>query len=276
MKIFKFMQKEAYSLKHYGDSSDCIVFANGPSLKLSLEKQKVLDFIKNKKKFCVNNFPTSDDFFKLKPDYIVFMDPFFWSKNLYPEKKASYNEIYNSILKADWPITIFISSNAKNWNFFIDLPQKNENISIFYVNTNQSKYKRCSKKAFKEYKLNLAMPRVQNVTIASLFLAINCGFKNIYLLGADHTTHNSTVVKNDNILYEAKTYFYEDSKEIKYIPCYKSADAKETFTVAEWLFAWYNTFLTYEEVETYSKLSGSNIFNMSEESFIDAFERISL
>lgn len=265
--------KKAYELSHFGNNSDCIIFANGPSLKTSLAKSEVLDFIKDKKKFCVNNFPNSNEFFTLKPEFIVFMDPFFWSKNLYPEKKTSYMEIYNSILKVNWPVTIFIPAAAKEWNFFIDLPTKNNNISIFYINTRETNHEKGSKKAFEEYKFNLAMPRVQNVTIASLFIAINSGFKNIYLFGADHTTHNSTIVKDDNILYEAKSYFYENEKQIKYVPCYKSADAKETFSVSEWLYAWYTTFLTYEEVDKYAKSMECKIYNLSEESFIDAFER---
>ncbi len=264
--ISEFSKKISASNKKEG----CIVFANGPDLKDTLNDEKTLSFIQNKKKFCTNNFPATEYFYKLKPEFIVFMDPFFWAKDLYEEKRNSYQKIYENLMQTDWQITIFMPKAAQNWNFFIDLPMKNENIDIIYVNASENKYK--GKTEFREYALNLAMPNVLNVTISALFLGINLGFEKIHLYGANHS--NITDIKvEENILYEIKKYFYEDKMYENLTPCYSTPDRKKTKTISEFLYDWYLTFSAYEKLEEYSKYMGAKIYNLSKNSFIDAFER---
>jgi len=123
------------------------------------------------------------------------------------------------------------------------------------------------------YRKNLAMPRVQNVLTASIFLAMNIGYKKIFVVGADHSWHESIAISDKNILYLKNTRF-QDDKEKDFAPFFEDP-ANETIP-----YRMYNLFrdlskmfLSYMELERYSKSIKAKIYNASDKSYIDAFER---
>jgi hypothetical protein len=254
------------------DNMDCIILGNGPSLKESLQSKKNYEFIISKPKFCVNSFPITDEFFKLKPEFLVFMDPFFWAENLSEPYITEVINIKENIKKADWNITIIMPIHAKKWNFFIDI--LSENISIKYINTDTSSENDFIKKA-NLFKSNKAMPQVQNVLIACLYVGINIGFKNLYIFGADHSWHENLMIDDDNILNIKDLHFY-DNMDVKYTTAYSEADLSKIFNMHSFFYALSQKFYGYMELEKYSKLLGSKIFNASAKSYIDAFEKIKI
>ena len=84
-------------LNKLGKSNECVVIANGPSLKESLSSPKIMNFVKTRKQFCVNCFPATDLFDELKPNFFVLMDPFFWSKNLSKNRIKMYTPIAEAL-----------------------------------------------------------------------------------------------------------------------------------------------------------------------------------
>jgi hypothetical protein len=117
------------------------------------------------------------------------------------------------------------------------------------------------------------MPQSQNVMVASIFLSLNIGFKNTYIVGADHSWHQTLHLDDTNILCIKDTHFYEDEEKVKYRPFNKGTHLKETFKLHEIFTAWAKVFYGYIALEEYSKYKNCKIYNASEVTFIDAFER---
>lgn len=256
--------------KYYRENNEeCIILGNGPSLKETLAEN--FDFLENKKKLCVNDFANSPLFMKIKPDYYIFTDPAYWSDNISLKFKTAFNKYYN-ILKNDvsWPIILFFPVASKKNNFFHDLAKKNSNITICYINTTEIN---CFKSLrFYLYRKNLAIPPMQNVLVATIFVCLNLGFKKIFLTGADHSWHESFYVSENNILY-LKNSRFQDKGIMILSPFFEDPAEKKPFKMHNLLFALARMFKGYMELEEYSKYLGAKIYNASNKSYIDAFER---
>lgn len=244
----------------------CIILGNGPSLGQSLNQDR--NKIQTHTLFCVNSFALTTDYESLKPSYYVMHDPGLW---------LSDSELSISIFKAiqqktTWPIIIYIPRKAKNSVYLQNLQSDNIKI-IFY---NYTVFKGFDSFARFFYKKNLAMPQSQNVLVACLFLAINMNFKEIFILGADHTWHENLAVNNENVLCIKDIHYYDTEKEVKLRPFYKGLHLKETFKVYEIFEAWAKVFKGYAVIENYAKYCHAKIYNASLVSFIDVFERRNL
>lgn len=247
----------------------CIVLGNGPSLLKTLSRHKKL--LKNIDIFCVNSFVLSEFFTILKPKYCVFADPAYWSKSA---SKSILDTVIQTVKdlekKVDWPLFIYLPFRAKKWNHFIALQAKNSNIIIYYYNITSINCIEPLK--YLLYKLNFAMVPCQNVLIPAIFLGLNMGYKEVFIAGADHSWHESINIDSDNKLYLNDYKINSPDKRIL-TPYYISDDESKTFRMHEILLALSNTFKSYHELERYACHLKKKIFNISERSFIDAFER---
>ena len=247
----------------------CIVLGNGPSLNDSLQKHP--DFFKKHPLICVNSFSVTELYTQLQPTYYVILDPGFWLSN---------NDLINNTIdcikkKTTWPVHLLVPPQAAKSELFAQLENQNPNIKINYFN--YTVFKGFNAIAYYFYKRNLAILQSQNVLVASLFLAVNIGFKNIYLFGADHTWHQTLHVNDENVLCVKHVHFYESEEKINYTPFYKGLHKKdETFKMHEILITLGKTFYGYIAINEYAKHQNCIIYNTSEISFIDAFERIKL
>jgi hypothetical protein len=277
IKIFKLKKLDLEPPQNFGiivaNNDECVILGNGPSLKNSLNDS--FEFIKARKKFCVNDAVLSEEFKELKPEYVVFMDPFYWSRKTVEPYLSMYKKEAEILSNADWEIRVFMPNTAKEWNYFIDVPNKNKNVKIIYININTSLFVE-EKYRFSEYKQNIAMPRVQNVLVACIYIAINAGYKRIYLFGADHSWHESIHIREDNVLCYKDRHFYDKEEVQKYTPVYKTPDCSQTINMAELFLAFSYKYASYMELEKYSKYKGVKIYNASNISYIDAFERIKI
>jgi hypothetical protein len=257
---------------HIDSSKPAVILGNGPSLLPTLSTY--LDFFKNKNCICVNDFAASDYFEKIKPGIYVFTDPAYWTRST-SERIRKQLELYRKkmIQNVDWDMTIIMPYAAKKWNYFNDLPQKNNKISICYINTTEIN---CNKRLrFFLYKKNLAIPPMQNVIVAALFVSINVGIRQSYLVGADHSWHESFFVGNDNILY-LKNKRFQDKEEAHFSPFFQDPGESVPYRMDNLLFALAKMFQGYRELDEYSKKQGAKIYNASTKSYIDAFERLKL
>jgi len=121
------------------------------------------------------------------------------------------------------------------------------------------------------YRTGLFMPPAQNVLIASVFLAINMGYKEIYLVGAEHSWTEDFCVKDDNIVYLVHRHFSGESVQV---PMYKAAPKNhETCRVHEFFQALARTFKSYWLLREYAAFRGAVVYNSTPGSYVDAFER---
>lgn len=257
--LFRFKVKDPY----------CVILGNGPSLKETLDKH--MSFLNGKKTFCTNDFTDSPYFSKIKPSYYIFTDPAFWSNNLSEKFKVTF-ERYRMIMETQvtWPMIIFFPTTAQKTNFCRDLPVKNRNIHICYINTTEVDC--VTPLRYWLYRKNLAIPPMQNVLVAGIFVAINLGFKTIYVTGADHSWHESFYVSENNVLYLKNTRFQD--KEVMHLsPFFEDAAEMRPYKMHNLYAALSRMFKGYLELEEYSQKVESKIYNASEKSYIDAFER---
>lgn len=263
------VQSRFYIRLPIAKSSKCIVLANGPSLKQALEKNQ--DVFTQNPLICVNTFAVTPEFSKLKPSYYVMLDPFLWEM----ENKTNNTVFKNLEEKTDWKLHLLIPKQVIKHPVFQNLQKKNKNILL--TPFNYTVFKGFSNIANWFYKKNLAMPQSLNVTITALFLGINMGYKEIILVGADHTWHENLHMSDENILHTKVTHFFENDTEIKYSPFYKSGDPhKGTLKAHEFFDIWSRTFYAYMLIADYAKKHHCTIINASEGSFIDAFKRAKL
>lgn len=248
---------------HPERNDKCIILGNGPSLSVSLEKYK--DKLSEYPLLCVNLFALNKEYETLKPEFYVMHDPALWKSegDLTRKIAVAIKE------KTNWSIKIFVPYQSKKSKFIQDL--NSEFVEVNYYN--YTVFKGFNNISNYIYKNNLAMPQCQNVLVACLYLCINMGFKETYLLGADHTWHENLIVNNDNILCIKDFHFYDADQQVNLKPFYKGLYTKETFSVAEIFENWTKVFKGYESILRYGKFRKVEVFNSSHISFIDAFER---
>ena len=122
------------------------------------------------------------------------------------------------------------------------------------------------------FKLNLGMPRPYNVLVPTIFLALNMGFKSIYLFGADHSWHEEIKVDENNNVLVNHEHFYDNSAQVK--PMYH-LDGKEYY-IHDIFRKLYLAFKGYFVLKNYAETLGAKILNASEKSYIDAFDKIKI
>lgn len=264
--ILKILIRSKFSNSLPSASSDtCIIMGNGPSLKTSLKNNP--DFFQKHSIFCVNDFATTNEYTLLKPQYYVILDYAFWMS----DGEIVMNTIHALEKKTTWPIQLFVPGIASKNKRFTELCKKNKNIHLNYFN--YTVFYGFPSIAHFFYNKNLAMPQSQNVMVASIFLSINMGFKQTTIIGADHSWHQTLHLDNNNILCIKDTHFYEDEEKVKYRPFNKGTHLQETFKLHEIFAAWAKVFYGYILLEQYSKYKNCKIYNASDVTFIDAFER---
>ncbi len=255
------------------NTTDVVILGNGPSLKDTFADKNDYDFIKNKDIFVVNSFVQSEHFFELKPRYLCLMDPIYWggdnsSQNIKAHIEADYEKLKN----VSWNLFVFMPNAALENNVFKGLLKTNPYIKFIYINTN-TKQTKDRNLLYSLYKTNKAMPAVQNVLVSCLYLAINIGYQNIFVYGADHSWHLSLIVNEDNIPCIIDKHCYDNNEISHYTPVYKDVGQTIPFKISELFKAYSIAHEQYEILEDYSKYMGAKIHNLSKFSCIDAFER---
>ncbi|HET6224940.1 MAG TPA: 6-hydroxymethylpterin diphosphokinase MptE-like protein [Bacteroidia bacterium] len=245
-------------------SSSCIILGNGPSLKDSLQHHPAI--FKKHELVCVDLFALADEYATIRPTYYVLLDPIFMGEA--EDVKRMTAEL---LKKTTWPLHLLVPQKARTSYLVRTIEKENSSIHIHYFN--YTVFKGFSSIAHFFYKHNLAAAQSQNVLVISIFLSINIGFKNIYLVGADHTWHDNLHVNEANQVCVKDAHFYENEQTISYRLFYTNAKKERTFTMAEILTLLGKTFSGYEYLKKYADYRRVNICNCSGISFIDTFER---
>jgi len=256
-------------IKPINQTLDCLILGNGPSLKSLIRNN--YEFLKNKDLFCVNYFPLTSLYEELRPKYFITSAPELWrddlNSNYIDESKKLFETIKN---KTNWELSIFIPFEAKKYKTWKKFIEENKAIKINYYNVTyvDGFY------WFREimYKYQLGMPRVQNVLIPAIMIAIRLGYKNIYLWGADHSWLSEIKVdENNNVLVCQKHFYDEESATYQ-----KMRKLNGTRKLHEVLYKFMHTFKSYHYIEEFASKNNINIYNATPNSYIDAFKRIKM
>lgn len=247
--------------------SNLIILGNGPSLNGFLEKSENL--ILKKELLCVNHFAESDAYEKLKPKYYVLAAPEMWMDDVEEFHYRKGERLFSAITeKTQWPVVLFIPHNARKYYRWKMKIESNSNIRIVYFSATPIEgFRFFENWAFRKW---LGMPRPHNVLIPSLILSINIGFQKIFIAGADHSWMKEIFVSDDNVVYLTQKHFY-DSKEKEAAPMDKLG--KGSRKMHEILIKFVHAFKGYFKINEYANRQSVEIFNITENSMIDAFKR---
>ncbi len=250
------------------DKTTCVIVGNGPSFRDSLNKYR--DELSRHDLVCVNNFAASDSFLELKPRYyiinatIVFLPDAKQSK-IYQDFKR---EVFDNLRKTSWDMEIMVPFAAKKSPDFKQLLADNKHLKPIYFNLTSIEGFSWFKNLL--FKMGVGTPRPHNVIIPAIMNMIYLKYRTIILIGADHSWLGEISVSEDNITLINQKHFY-DENESKAIPMndYQLRPRR----LHEVLQKFQLTFQGYWEINEYIENKNIQIYNCSEVSLIDAFER---
>lgn len=245
--------------RHYGDlksSRDCTILANGPSLKKAFEEGEVM--WKGNDVFVVNMFVLSSEFWEIKPRFYFLADgAFFAPKD--ERNRGLVQTLSVEFGKIDWEMYLVIPSSCVSGGILVSL--NNSHIKVIRCNTGA--FEGFRRLRHFVYRRHWAMPRCQTVTNMALMEAVNMGYKNIYLYGADHSWTRDLWVDDDNVVCYGDRHVYATGLQV----------IKKEETISELLTAFARMFESHHRINDYARSRGVKIRNCTRESFVDAYER---
>lgn len=268
--ISRFRNVSSYS--RAAKNNKCIIIGNGPSFSHTIDTH--LSTLENHDLICVNRFPNTEYFEKLRPTYYILGAPILF----YPDKKSSpfyiamRDDIFKDIrIKTTWSLTIFVPMIARKSAAFQALLKSNRNLSVRYYNPTPIEGFRF----FTHYFIDrgLGMPRPHNVLIPAIINMMRLNYSEIFIIGADHSWLSEISVNDANEALVNQKHFYDenDSKPQK-MEDYIHRPRR----LHEIIHKFYLSFKSYWEIASYAKQKRIKIYNSSAVSMIDAFERMSL
>ncbi|MEE0892885.1 MAG: hypothetical protein UIT85_02525 [Treponema sp.] len=254
------------SLMEKGSDTLCIL-GNGPSLVGSCNKYK--DFISRHDVIGVNFLCITDVFTQVKPSIYVIADPAFFHLESQGE-----NEKFKQFKKAffgntTWNMKVVIPDFAAE-SEFCSLLKQNEKFKVYFYNTRNYS---SNENIFEQHNRNQSTPPARNVLNLALYLSIFLKYKEVYLFGAENSFMNDLHVdQDDNRLYFTYRHFYDKVKR-EYLYYDNDHPERGTKKLHEFLSEHSKTMKLYWDLLEYSNYNNVKIYNASEYSLIDAFER---
>lgn len=237
-------------------SAEVVILGNGPSLKKTLAEKT--EFLKGKDLMCVNFSVCSDYFSSLRPRYYIATDPVVFQN---PEQ---CRRMFRTLAeKTQWELHLFLPYRYHKLEHWKEHIRGNENIRVHLINT--TPVEGCDAICFPLYQKMLGMPRPRNVLTPALMSSLWMGYKTIYTAGVEHSWHNQLWVNDNNELMIDDNHFYDSNEP--------QTRRHGSFTMSSIFKSLYIAFGSYHTVERFSRSIGSRIYNITEGSFIDAFER---
>lgn len=237
-----------------------IIMGNGPSLRDVIDNCRSI--LEATTLMAVNFAANTSEFSSLRPAYYVLADGHFFNGI---ETDGNVAKLWENLKKTDWDMTLFVPANMKK-----KLPGLPGNVRIAYFNLTPAEgFDSLCHFLFRH---SLAMPRPRNVLIASIMLALNVGFRNIVIVGADHSWSKTLWVDDKNRVISVQPHFYKDNeKEFERVANdyagYHIHDIYRSLAIA---------FESYHHIARYAGKIGATIINATPGSFIDAFPRKTL
>ncbi|MDR3133391.1 MAG: hypothetical protein LBU42_05135 [Prevotellaceae bacterium] len=244
----------------------CYVMGNGPSLRVMLEK-KGAAWLNGQAVCMVNDAVLSDYYIAIRPSFYVLADPGYFNSRLpqlpgYSEPMKTFEALNQ---KTGWQMCLFAPANVLHL-----LRARITNSCITLCSYNASPFKGFNTLRILLYRHGWAMPQPQNVLVAAIFLAINMGYPEINMLGAEHSWLRNLHVNDRNKVVLVNDHFYDNDKISATV--WKKCNGTP-YLLHEALADLSRMFASYRQLEDYARSRGCVIFNCTPNSFIDAFKR---
>lgn len=255
-------------IEHHSDKM--ILIGNGPSLNKSIELYQ--NEITSCDKAAANFFASSPYYELLRPNIYVFADPAFFDV---PEnQKESIEALFDAILrKTTWSLRMIIPYESKDTKLLARL-HLNPNIKIDYYSTKNQNVGSMSK--FEAWDKNLIGPPRQNVMNVALYLSLYWGYKETYLIGVDMSSLEDIMVDQEtNELFSLDSHFY-NNKEVysdKKLFDSKRGRIRSDWKLHEYIYAFGRMFEYFYDLKEYADYKGLKVYNASEYSWLNVFER---
>lgn len=247
----------------------CVILGNGPSLSDDLREH--MNELAELDLYCVGRFAESAEYSELRPKHYVFADPMWWATDAPAVTKKLREDLFAAIAgKTRWPMHILAPVQAET--AIRSMFQASPFITpVFFNLTPVTSDLRIAKYI---YDRNLGMPPVQNVLVACIFLALRMGHKNIVVLGADHSWHETVALDERNQVCLRDRHFYD--KDVSMKPFTMDGSPGNIFTMDRLFLALGRMFEGYWSLARYAQTVDATIQNASSITYIDAFPRTSL
>lgn len=243
-KTLRKINKSGYIFNNEHQTERIHILANGPSL------NETLSFVKENDDVYTVNYalneakirslhPKQHFIIKIDSDYFPFLKQCLDEKVI--ETLVMSPEMYNNWKKlySDEGIVVV---NDQMWNEKYNMRRDRKN-----------------------YKNNYLAPIFQTVVIAAIYGAVQNNYKEIYLHGNDFSfLSDLSVDKNNHILF-ASTHFY-NSAPVDYTE-------KLGFDLTSWVQSVLLMLKGYQQVKDYAEDMGAKIYNLSENSMLDIFDK---
>lgn len=242
------------SFSYLKRSESLVIIANGPSIidqMNDIEKHKECDFA------CMNYFPVySKAFERLRPCYFFGVDTMLYDINHPDEEKRKDTRILREKMNnVGWNMIAFMNMDES-------LKLKNRKIKEirltgYMIDGVYSKFRG------KLFDYNLALPKTNTVATLAILTGIRLGYKNIYLYGLDMSQFENIKVDKNNRTINSDPHFYEHDNK-------KSILKNDIVGVN---MAGYYSLMSFRTLNIYAKERECKIYNCSNHSYVDAFER---
>jgi len=249
-----------------GVNKEAYVLACGPSLTNDIGDY--IEQLSKKDVFVMNHFALADFFVLLKPRFYVLADPAYWVDELSEAEEKSVAELTNCLInRVCWDMALFVPIFALQ-SRRMKLIKENKHIKLIgYSSLSLNGFHFCRNYW---YRKNMGMSPPQTVLNASVFLALNSGYKVINVLGADHTFIKQLSVGFDNLIYVEDAHFY-DTEKAKKTPIVDGVS--RDWTIETWLTCILKMFRSHYVLKDYAKYLGAEIYNLTSETLLDVYKR---
>lgn len=251
-------------------SEKMVIIGNGPSLNESVVKYK--EEILANDRMAVNFFASSDLYEQLKPNIYVFADPAFF--DIPDNQKKSIEALFQHLIqKTNWSLRIFVPYEARNAKLLATL-HVNPNIKVDYYFTKDQNVGSISK--FEAWDRNLIGPPRQNVINVALYLSLYWGYKETYLIGVDMSSlEDIRIDQKTNELFSLDSHFYNNKGVYsdKKLFDFKRGRIRSDWKLHEYIYAFGRMFEYFYDLKEYADCKGLKVYNASEYSWINVFER---
>lgn len=237
-----------------------IIMGNGPSLREVIDNNSAT--LRRLPSLAVNFAANAPEFTTLRPDYYLMADPVFF----HDLGNANVGRLWEALAKVDWPMRLFIPAREK-LPAGTALPQCVKVERFNFIGLDGFRWLRHA-----AYRAGLGMPRPRNVLIPAIMAALAMGYREIYLVGADHTWTKTLSVTDDNTVVSIQPHFYADNAD----EAARVASVYKDIRLHQLMYSFYVAFSSYFTLADYAASRGASIINATKGSFIDAFPRAPL
>ncbi len=247
-----------------------ILIGNGPSLKESIELYK--DEILRYDRLVVNFFALSDQYEVIRPNYYLFVDPAFF--DIPDNQRDTISRLIDSIVnKTTWKMRLCAPFGVENTRLAKALT-KNANIEFLYFFSGEREIG--DTPLYEAWDRNLICPPNRNSLNVGLYLSLYWGYKETYLIGVDMSSlEDIRVDQQTNELFSIDTHFYNNKQVYsdKKLFDAKRGRIRSDWKLHEYIYAFGKMFENYYDLSKYAEYKGLKVYNASEYSWINCFER---